>query len=115
MNTETMGVPVRYIIGNHDYVDGKYGEELFESIYGPVWYSFEVGNVHYIVTPFQTGADRRSGYSKNDRWRWLENDLANTDPDMKIVMFNHNIPPSDDYVISFDLKKLDLKQHNLIA
>lgn len=36
MNTETMGVPVRYIIGNHDYVDGKYGEELFESIYGPV-------------------------------------------------------------------------------
>ena len=54
MNTETMGVPVRYIIGNHDYVDGKYGEELFESIYGPVWYSFEVGNVHYIVTPFQT-------------------------------------------------------------
>lgn len=30
-------------------------------------------------------------------------------------MFNHNIPPSDDYVISFDLKKLDLKQHNLIA
>ena len=29
MNTETMGVPVRYIIGNHDYVDGKYGEELF--------------------------------------------------------------------------------------
>ncbi len=34
---------------------------------------------------------------------------------MKIVMFNHNIPPSDDYVISFDLKKLDLKQHNLIA
>lgn len=115
MNTEIMGVPVRYIIGNHDYVDGKYGEELFESLYGPVWYSFEVGNVHYIVTPFQTGADRKSGYNKNDRWRWLENDLANTDPDMKIVMFNHNIPPSEDYVISFDLKKLDLKQHNLIA
>ena len=115
MNTENMGVPVRYIIGNHDYVDGKYGEELFESLYGPVWYSFEVGNVHYVVTPFQTGADRKSGYSKNDRWRWLENDLANTDPDMKVVMFNHNIPPNDDYVLSFDMKELDLKQHNLIA
>lgn len=115
MNTENMGVPVRYIIGNHDYVDGKYGEELFESLYGPVWYSFEVGNVHYVVTPFQTGADRKSGYNKNDRWRWLENDLANTDPDMKVIMFNHNIPPSDDYVISFDRKELDLKKHNLIA
>ena len=55
MNTETMGLPVRYIMGNHDYVDGKYGEELFESLYGPAWYSFEVGNVHYVVTPFQNG------------------------------------------------------------
>ena len=115
MNSENMGVPVRYIIGNHDYVDGKYGEELFESIYGPVWYSFEVGNVHYVVTPFQTGGDYKSGYNKNDRWRWLENDLANTDESMKVVMFNHTDPPSDDYVISFDRKELDLKKHNLIA
>lgn len=115
MNTENMGVPVRYIIGNHDYVDGKYGEELFESLYGPVWYSFEVGNVHYIVTPFQTGGDYKSGYSKNDRWRWLENDLANTSSNMKVVMFNHTVSPSEDYVIKYDFKKLDLKEHNLIA
>lgn len=115
MNTENMGVPVRYVIGNHDYVEGKYGEELFESIYGPVWYSFEVGNVHYIVTPFQVGGDYKSGYNKNDRWKWLENDLANTDESMKIVMFNHTKAPNDDYVISFNRKELDLKQHNLIA
>lgn len=115
MNTENMGLPVRYIIGNHDYVSGDYGEQLFESIYGPVWYSFEVGNVHYVVTPFQTGGDYKSGYNKNDRWRWLENDLENTDPDMKVVIFNHNKPVSDDYVIEFDRKELDLKKHNLIA
>lgn len=115
MNSENMDVPVRYIIGNHDYVEGKYGEELFESIYGPVWYSFEVGNVHYVVTPFQTGGDYKSGYNKNDRWRWLENDLKNTDENMKVVIFNHTDSPSDDYVISFDRKKLDLKKHNLIA
>lgn len=115
MNTENMGVPVYYTIGNHDYVDGKYGEELYESIYGPVWYSFNVGNVHYVVTPFQTGADYRSGYSKNDRWKWLENDLANIDPDMKVVIFNHTKSPSEDYVISFSGRELDLKKHNLIA
>lgn len=114
MNTENMGLPVRYIMGNHDYVDGKYGEELFESLYGPVWYSFEVGNVHYVVTPFQNG-DYKSGYNKNDRWRWLANDLQNTDPDMKVVMFNHTISPSENYVIEFDRKSLDLKEHNLIA
>lgn len=115
MNTENMGLPVRYTIGNHDYVEGDYGEQLFESIYGPVWYSFEVGNVHYVVTPFQSGADYKSGYSKNDRWRWLENDLENTDPDMKVVIFNHTKPYSDDYVIEFDRSEIDLKQHNIIA
>lgn len=115
MNTENMGLPVRYTIGNHDYVEGDYGEQLFESIYGPVWYSFEVGNVHYVVTPFQSGADYKSGYSKNDRWRWLENDLENTDPDMKVVIFNHTKPYSDDYFIEFDRSELDLKQHNIIA
>ncbi len=115
MNTKTMGCTVRYTIGNHDYVDGKYGEELYESIYGPVWYSFDVGNVHYVVTPFQTGADYRSGYNKDDRWRWLENDLANVDSNMKVVMFNHTKSPSDDYVITFGRNELDLKKHNLIA
>lgn len=115
VNTETMGLSVRYVIGNHDYVDGKYGEALFESLYGPVWYSFEVGNVHYVVTPFQTGGDYKSGYNKNDRWRWLENDLKNTAPDMKIIMFNHTQSPSKNYVIEFDRKTLDLKEHNLIA
>ena len=34
-----MSVSVFYCIGNHDLVKGKYGEELFESIYGPVYYS----------------------------------------------------------------------------
>lgn len=50
MNTENMGVPVRYVIGNHDYVAGKYGEALFESIYGPVWYSFDVGNLTTMLS-----------------------------------------------------------------
>lgn len=114
MNTENMGLPVYYTIGNHDYVDGKYGEALYESIYGPTWYSFDVGNVHYVVTPIHNG-DYKSGYSKNDHWRWLENDLANTDPDKKVVIFNHTISPDDDYVIRFDRRELDLKAHNLIA
>lgn len=116
MNSQNMGVPVRYVIGNHDYVNvGSYGEELFESIYGPVWYSFDVGNVHYVVTPFQVGADFPSGYNKNDRWKWLENDLKNVSPDKKVVMFNHTTPPNDDYVIKYDSKTLDLKEKNLIA
>lgn len=115
MNTDTMGCTVKYVIGNHDYVDGKYGEELYESLYGPVWYSFDVGNVHYVVTSFQTGSDYKSFYSKNDRWKWLKNDLENVDGDKKVVMFNHTKSPSDDYVLSFGRDELDLKEYNLIA
>lgn len=36
MNTDNMDCPVFYGIGNHDLVEGDYGEQLFESIYGPV-------------------------------------------------------------------------------
>lgn len=115
MNTETMGCTVRYVIGNHDYVDGEYGEQLYESLYGPVWYSFDVGKVHYVVTSFQTGSDYPSAYGKNDRWKWLKNDLAEVDSDKKVVIFNHTKSPSDDYVISFGRDELDLKEHNLIA
>lgn len=115
MNTQTMGCTVKYVIGNHDYVKGKYGEELYESLYGPVWYSFDVGNIHYVITSFQTGSDYASYYGKNDRWIWLENDLKNVDSDKKVVMFNHTASPSDDYVLSFGRHELDLKQHNLIA
>lgn len=115
MNTQTMGCTVKYVIGNHDYVKGKYGEEFYESLYGPVWYSFDVGNIHYVITSFQTGSDYKSCYSKNDRWIWLENDLKNVDRDKKVIMFNHTVSPSDDYVISFGRNELDLKQHNLIA
>jgi DNA repair exonuclease len=55
MNTENMDCPVFYCIGNHDLVKGKYGEVLFESMYGPVYYSYDAGNVHYIVTPMPGG------------------------------------------------------------
>lgn len=115
MNTQTMGCTVKYVIGNHDYVAGKYGEELYESIYGPVWYSFEVGNIHYVITSFQTGSDYKSFYNKNDRWKWLKNDLENVDSNKKVILFNHTKSPSDDYVLSFGRDELDLKKHNLVA
>lgn len=114
MNTDNMGLPVRYIIGNHDYTNGRFGEELFESIYGPVWYSFEIGNIHYVVTPIQFG-DCRSAYDADDRWIWLANDLANTDPDMKLVVFNHDHARAENYVIPYAGKELDLKKHHLAA
>lgn len=114
MNADTMGRPVHYTIGNHDYVDGDYGEQLFESIYGPVWYSFDVGNTHYVMLPHQVGGDYGSKYLPIDRWRWLKNDLDNTDPDKKVVIFNHNKPPKGHRVWA-GTEFLNLAERNVIA
>ena len=119
MNSENMPAPVRYAIGNHDYINwGGYGEAYFESIYGPVCYSFEVGNIHYVVTPMVHGVDYLGRYTNADVWRWVKNDLENTDPDMKVVMFNHDYCTSDEdgFEVSYGLgSKLDLKEYGLVA
>ena len=116
MNTETMGVPVRYTIGNHDYVNyGSYGEQLFEELYGPVWYSFDVGDIHYVVTPIGHG-DARNRYSKSETWRWLANDLANVSPDKKVVIFNHDSCPDENgFEVKYGVNTLDLRAEGLIA
>ena len=90
MNANNMGVPVFYCIGNHDLVKGKYGEEMYESIYGPVYYSFDVGNVHYVVTPMLRG-DYRPGYRQKDVCRWLKNDLTQIPSGTPVIVFNHDI------------------------
>lgn len=98
MNTDNMGIPVFYCIGNHDLVKGKYGEELYESIYGPVYYSFDVGNVHYVVTPMLEG-DYHPGYTQEDVCRWLRNDLALIPKGTPIIFFNHDILTTSDELI----------------
>lgn len=116
MNTENMNCPVFYCIGNHDLVKGKYGEELFESIYGPVYYSFEAGNVHYIVTPM-AGGDHAPGYTADDVCRWLKNDLAHLKPGTPIMVFNHDLLTYGDTFIykGKDAESVNLNEHNLKA
>ena len=116
MNTENMKCPVFYCIGNHDLVKGKYGEELFESLYGPVYYSFDVGSTHYIVTPI-LGGDYRPGYTKEDVYRWLKNDLAQLRPGTPVMIFNHDLLTSGDtfiYGIN-SVEQIDLSNYNLKA
>lgn len=117
MNTENMGVPVRYVIGNHDYVKyGSYSEQLFEDTYGPVCYSFDVGDIHYIVTPFMTGADYMPRYMPNNVWKWVANDIANMDKSKKIVMFNHTFCSDENgFTVKYGGKTLDFKKEGLIA
>lgn len=90
VNDSTMGCPVYYCIGNHDLVKGKYGEELYESIYGPTWYSFDVGHMHYVVTPMAHG-DYPTGYTQQEVYEWLKNDLSLMRNGQELILFNHDL------------------------
>ncbi len=115
MNTDNMGVPVFYCIGNHDLVKGKYGEEVFEKYYGPVYYSFDVAGVHYIVTPMP-GGDYQPGYTRDEVARWLKNDLAQVKKGTPVYIFNHDIlTTSDRFIYQGKTESIDLDAYNLKA
>ena len=116
MNTENMNCPVFYCIGNHDLERGKYGEEIFESVYGPVYYSFDVAGVHYIVTPMPYG-DARPEYTTEDVCNWLKNDLAHIKPGTPIMIFNHDLLTNDDTFIykGKNGNSINLNDYNLKA
>lgn len=91
INDRTLGRPMYYTIGNHDLLaDCDYGEQLFESLYGPCWYSFDSGGVHYVVTPMP-GGDATPSYTMNDVADWLRNDLSLVKAGTPVVVFNHNL------------------------
>ena len=101
VNAQTMDCPVYYCIGNHDLVKGNYGEELYESLYGPTWYSFDIGNVHYVVTPIDHG-DNPTNYTQRDVYNWLKNDLALIKK-TSTYPFNHDLfTPNDSFVFKAD-------------
>ena len=116
VRSENLGIPVYYCIGNHDLVRGEYGEQLFEEDFGPVYYSFNAGDTHYIVTPM-LGGDHKPSYKKEDVYRWLKNDLVQVDPTKNLVVFNHDLLTLDDefiYGIN-DQEQVNLNHHNLKA
>lgn len=116
VNSQTMDCPVYYCIGNHDLVKGNYGEELYESLFGPTWYSFDVGNMHYVVTPMSHG-DNPTDYTLTDVYNWLKNDLAMMREEQSLIIFNHDLfTPSDDFVYKADDQhSIDLRKHRIKA
>ena len=90
MNHLTMKRPVIYCLGNHDLETGPYGESFFETLFGPVWHSFEAGGIHFVVTPMPNG-DYAPSYTTEDVADWIRNDLAMIPKSMPVVFFNHMI------------------------
>ncbi|MFT4861621.1 MAG: hypothetical protein ACI95C_000831 [Pseudohongiellaceae bacterium] len=96
-----MDIPQWYLPGNHDInfnsPNGIFANETFKSHFGPTYYSFNQGNVHFVAlnNVEYAGLDQRFGNSSyrgfipQYQLDWLEQDLANVSPDKLIVIATH--------------------------
>jgi calcineurin-like phosphoesterase family protein len=88
------GMPFFQVVGNHDLdFTGRTDEETvttFESHFGPGHYSFDRGEVHYVVLDdvLWHGTDY-VGYLDADQLAWLAGDLALVEPGRMVVVFLH--------------------------
>ena len=88
--------PIYRAIGNHD-MDywGRTHEtsyKTFESYFGPTRYSFNKGNIHYIIinNTFFIGRDYfYMGYVDEKTFHWLEQDLSFVPQDHTVILCMH--------------------------
>ena len=96
-----IGIPWYNVRGNHDsnydaVPNRKLVDETFERVYGPSYYSFDYGQVHFIVldnVEFSAGRRYRAGLDA-DQMEFLKNDLAEC-PDEQLVCVMSHIPPNE--------------------
>ena len=93
-----IGVPWYNVIGNHDinYAadTDELSDETFERVYGPAYYSFDYGGIHFVVVDdvhwMTDGTKRfyRSGLS-DAQLDFIENDLKLVPQDHLVVAMMH--------------------------
>lgn len=92
------GIPFYRVLGNHDMNYGGRSDETstrtYNSIFGPAYYSFNRGQVHYVILDnvFYIGRDYfYMGYITEKMYRWLEQDLSHL-PEGHTVFVAMHIP-----------------------
>lgn len=100
-----LGIPWYNVLGNHDInydaANDKLSDETFERHFGPPYYSFDYGTVHFVVTDdidwvVDTPGKRgryRGGFGQ-EQIRFLREDLALIPDDQLVVLLMH-IPLTD--------------------
>ncbi len=90
------GIEYRHVIGNHDMTNWGRSYETslknYGDMYGPAWYSFNVGDVHYVVMNdnFYVGRDYfYIGYIDERQLSWLEKDLSHVPAGSRVVVSMH--------------------------
>ncbi len=97
------GIPFWQVIGNHDMdYDARTddaSQESFEAQFGPSYYSFNKGKVHYVLLDdvFFIGAGHRYiGYLTETQLKWLEKDLRYVPKGSTVVVALHILTNTGD-------------------
>ena len=90
------GIPFYNVIGNHDMdLDARTDDKsdmTFREHFGPTYYSFNRGEIHYVVLDdvFFIGVDKKYiGYLTEHQLAWLEQDLATVKHGSTVVVSLH--------------------------
>ena len=96
-------VPTFLVPGNHDgyYRFREDGLEFWKEYFGPLYYSFDFGNNHFIgVNSFDWPPILRSsvlfialnwgGSIQDVQMQWIEQDLKSSESDLKFIFLHHN-------------------------
>ena len=92
----TTGIPFFQVIGNHDMDlearSDDFSSETFKKLFGPTYYSFNRGDIHYVVLDdvfFIGTAKKYIGYLTEKQLAWLEQDLAQVKQGSTVVVSLH--------------------------
>lgn len=94
-----IGIPCHNVLGNHDEdyqaADDEHSDDNFERAYGPAYYSFDYGPVHFIVLDdvmwlghIGKGDDYKSGLGAR-QLDFVRNDLKLVPADQLVVLTMH--------------------------
>ncbi|MCI1683328.1 MAG: calcineurin-like phosphoesterase family protein [Bacteroides sp.] len=88
-------IPMFHVIGNHDFdkniTEEKHYADNFKSHFGPVYYSYNRGDCHFIVlddVAYQ-GAGTYAKYISENQMEWLKQDLKYVSKDKLIILGVH--------------------------
>ena len=94
--TGTLGIPFYNTHGNHDAnYDGRDTYDHYETwrtVFGPRYYSFDYGPVHFVILSdvlFPEGGENYITGLGQDQLQWLEADLSHVPQDRLVVLSMH--------------------------
>ncbi len=91
-----IGIPMWNVPGNHDLnpesPNYTYATQTFKSVFGPDYYSFDYGQVHFLAlnnVGFKGKGQGYEGHIDANQMQWIANDLKDVSSDKLIMIITH--------------------------